>query len=335
MHTTQPGADNGLNLADNFRGDNDQLCSCIEALLELDAANALVPHGVGGHARGLLASAAARLRAPQPVEAESVVLVGYQMIARPSVFYPASHRPNDIKNFRAVYTLATQPSEPAMGCVFSPAQQHADELLELVSAAVDRPHDWEVDGPRAEALLKKIEAAKPVGRALVAMPTLPPIPDAHRADAYEPDVIVFDIERVHEYATNYAKLAVAAAGPLVANAEPDDPTSIRGPLTSRQRSDALAMISNFRHLGYGGDEYVIRAIAVMGYVNGVADMKEPAPTVSATAGLNTLQRYFNSEFGVEPFSRVQHKNMPNVPTYFLAADVEKLLDTNQPIATGE
>jgi hypothetical protein len=107
---------------------------------------------------------------------------------------------------------------------------------------------------------------------------LPPIPDAHRADAYEPDVIVFDIERVHKYATNYANAAVAAAVALVTNAEPYDATLIRGPLTSRQRSDALALISNFRHLGRDGDDHVIRAIAVMGYVNGVADMKEPVAT---------------------------------------------------------
>lgn len=57
-------------LTDNFRGDNAQLVRSIEALLELDAEGALVPHGVGGHARALLSAAAIRLAAhpgqPEP-----------------------------------------------------------------------------------------------------------------------------------------------------------------------------------------------------------------------------------------------------------------------------
>lgn len=43
-----------------------KLCGSIEALLSLDAAGALVPHGIGGHARTLLKSAAARLCAATP-----------------------------------------------------------------------------------------------------------------------------------------------------------------------------------------------------------------------------------------------------------------------------
>jgi hypothetical protein len=62
--------------------------------------------------------------------------------------------------------------------------------------------------------------------------------------------------------------------------------------------------------------------------------KHSSESAAAPADLSKLQRYFNSEFGVEPFSRVQHKNMPDVPTYFLAADVEKLLDT-QPTGNAE
>ncbi len=44
-----------------FNGDNRKLVHCIRALLGLDAAKALVPHGLGGHARTLLATAADRL----------------------------------------------------------------------------------------------------------------------------------------------------------------------------------------------------------------------------------------------------------------------------------
>lgn len=49
-------------MIDNFKGDNAQLISCIRSLLELDADNALVPHGVGGHAMALLTAAAVRLQ---------------------------------------------------------------------------------------------------------------------------------------------------------------------------------------------------------------------------------------------------------------------------------
>ncbi|BEP44094.1 hypothetical protein [Variovorax sp. V15] len=53
---------------DTFRGDTPHLIRSIEALLSLDAAGALRPHGLGGHARDLLSSAAARLTAPAPTQ---------------------------------------------------------------------------------------------------------------------------------------------------------------------------------------------------------------------------------------------------------------------------
>jgi hypothetical protein len=49
---------------DGFNGDTPHLISCIQALLDLDAAKALAPHGIGGHARALLTAAAARLATP-------------------------------------------------------------------------------------------------------------------------------------------------------------------------------------------------------------------------------------------------------------------------------
>lgn len=48
-------------MKDQFNGDNEKLIASISALLKLDAAGALVPHGVGGHARLLLEAAAIRL----------------------------------------------------------------------------------------------------------------------------------------------------------------------------------------------------------------------------------------------------------------------------------
>lgn len=50
--------------ADEFRGDTASLVRNIVALLDMDAQGCLVPHGVGGHARGLLSAAASRLAAP-------------------------------------------------------------------------------------------------------------------------------------------------------------------------------------------------------------------------------------------------------------------------------
>lgn len=46
---------------DTFNGGDEHLVRCIEALLSLDATGTLVPHGIGGHARGLLSAAMHRL----------------------------------------------------------------------------------------------------------------------------------------------------------------------------------------------------------------------------------------------------------------------------------
>lgn len=51
-------------ITDDFRGSTEQLIASITALIKLDSAGALVPHGIGGHARKLLAAAAVRLAAP-------------------------------------------------------------------------------------------------------------------------------------------------------------------------------------------------------------------------------------------------------------------------------
>ncbi|WP_289140902.1 hypothetical protein [uncultured Pseudomonas sp.] len=61
---------NKVSAVDAFKGDNQHLISCIEALLSLDAKGALVPHGVGGHARAMLSSAAQRLADFDRVTAE-------------------------------------------------------------------------------------------------------------------------------------------------------------------------------------------------------------------------------------------------------------------------
>lgn len=48
-------------IQDTFNGNNEHLKASIKALINLNDDNALVPHGIGGHARGLLAAAYHRL----------------------------------------------------------------------------------------------------------------------------------------------------------------------------------------------------------------------------------------------------------------------------------
>lgn len=57
-------AEKKLELIDDFRGGDAKLISCIKALISLSDEGALVPHGIGGHARGLLSAAAVRLAYP-------------------------------------------------------------------------------------------------------------------------------------------------------------------------------------------------------------------------------------------------------------------------------
>jgi hypothetical protein len=59
-------------MKDQFKGDNAKLISAIAALLDLDAKGALVPHGVGGHARTMLEAAAVRLGSKQHTVAATV-----------------------------------------------------------------------------------------------------------------------------------------------------------------------------------------------------------------------------------------------------------------------
>ena len=49
-------------IKDEFRGDDARLCECIKALIEMSDDGILVPHGIGGHARSLLAASYHRLK---------------------------------------------------------------------------------------------------------------------------------------------------------------------------------------------------------------------------------------------------------------------------------
>ncbi|AFN39101.1 hypothetical protein G167_gp53 [Burkholderia phage BcepMigl] len=82
-----------MELKDEFGGDNALLVTCIKALLDLDAAGVLVPHGVGGHARVMLAAAGARIAAleakVEKLETENAGLALDKLTAPPA---PASMR---------------------------------------------------------------------------------------------------------------------------------------------------------------------------------------------------------------------------------------------------
>lgn len=54
-------ADRPSEMADTFDGDTTHLITCIEALIDLSDRGKLLPHGLGGHARGFLETAAVRL----------------------------------------------------------------------------------------------------------------------------------------------------------------------------------------------------------------------------------------------------------------------------------
>lgn len=48
-------------MTDDFRGDDEELLLSIIALVQLNDDKALIPHGIGGHARTLLSAAAVRM----------------------------------------------------------------------------------------------------------------------------------------------------------------------------------------------------------------------------------------------------------------------------------
>ena len=50
-----------LEIKDEFRGDNTHLRECIRAIIEMSDEGIMIPHGLGGHARNLLAASYCRL----------------------------------------------------------------------------------------------------------------------------------------------------------------------------------------------------------------------------------------------------------------------------------
>jgi hypothetical protein len=81
---------------DDFNGSTDGLIRSIMALLDLDAAGVLKPHGVGGHARKLLSAAAARLlelpkHEPGPTQPRGLVAQSAATLPQPTRYFVYDH----------------------------------------------------------------------------------------------------------------------------------------------------------------------------------------------------------------------------------------------------
>lgn len=147
---------------DTFRGDTTCLVQSIIALLELDADGALVPHGIGGHARALLSAAASRLAAPTTKPApqqEASPTTGMNIAQR---ILHVGGRNNaagyvEFGSIKAVEALvrqvlrdlpaAPQPLPASQGDALDAARLDWLALAGPTSICVviDRPHDGEVE----------------------------------------------------------------------------------------------------------------------------------------------------------------------------------------------
>ena len=97
-------------LADAFRGDAANLIESIVALVSLDRAGVLVPHGIGGHARSLLESAAIRLSQPDRVaELEAALKVAKAALTQ--FLDPEYNPPEDTGEWRVVLEAISKINE--------------------------------------------------------------------------------------------------------------------------------------------------------------------------------------------------------------------------------
>lgn len=145
-----------MKITDDFNGDTPRLIECIKALIEMNDAGVLVPHGIGGHARGLLSAAAVRLAAAPPAtkSADESRVVPVEpaeadILRMVDAFYASN---GDVKeDMRAVYAAAISAAPPP------PATQADDSLADLppeVLRDIIRSHRARIDqleAPQADA----------------------------------------------------------------------------------------------------------------------------------------------------------------------------------------
>lgn len=111
---------------DDFRGDNDALIRSIKALLGLDASGALVPHGIGGHARSLLSAAASRLVQPA-ASAEPTLWIQSNHVTCAQRMGPFMARVSGRKEDSDWLPLYTAP------VAAQPSVQDRNEIIELLA----------------------------------------------------------------------------------------------------------------------------------------------------------------------------------------------------------
>lgn len=202
--------------ADEFRGDTPSLVRNIVALLELDADGALVPHGVGGHARGLLSAAAARLAAaPQAPAApdDAEMLAALQAVAMDVVHVGAGENTISDAARAKVEAVLEQIGAPWPGPAAAPAEPVAgnwvaasdvDRLVRELDVALHGESDAAPQASLCDIVGLAKAAADKLGRPVLAAPAAPAV-DASPllAPETELDAVVRDAEQIIRDAEHY------------------------------------------------------------------------------------------------------------------------------------
>lgn len=148
--------------------------SSAQALLDLDADGALVPHGIGGHARKLLTHAIALLTAtPSPAPAQEVATLSLSAEDVHAAFaknFPKSRISQAWINFAAdiAQAIAARAAKPAQevgltGCNCRWDGSEQVQWCELHLAHKDAIHEWAERAKTAEAKLDRLSSNQEVG----------------------------------------------------------------------------------------------------------------------------------------------------------------------------
>lgn len=160
-----------IDMTDDFKGDDAALVRSIEALISMNDAGALVPHGIGGHARALLSAAAVRLSAASKPIASlaptvgnnlSVVSAGIaeHMVTAFPVYgrQPISHESEtgnsvseqdarDAARWRQFLSMIDPDKVPGGFTVYFAIEENTDQLcyadadmIEIIDAAIAKGH---------------------------------------------------------------------------------------------------------------------------------------------------------------------------------------------------
>lgn len=166
--------------ADEFRGDTPSLVRNIIALLELDAEGALVPHGVGGHARGLLSAAAARLAAAPQAPAAPVgqcvskqCADAYIRLADAMGYDSGKYNQESWYDYERAWTMLLGMAAPAVGNWI--AAEEVDRLVRDLDVALHGEADAAPQASLCDIVGLAKAAADKLGRPVLAAPAAPAV----------------------------------------------------------------------------------------------------------------------------------------------------------------